>query len=154
MNASMIGSSPTNQAILDILFYLAIIIVIAAALVALGVWLSRKLREENQTRTPETGFTLADLKRMHREGRINDEEFERARQKWIQTQQESAGLTSSKASQSSQPTDAAGLDTVPEGEVPRDIPEPPKPPTDKSNDTPHPDSGDSEDDTPNGRADR
>jgi hypothetical protein len=52
---------------------------------AAGVmWLRRWLKEDDlPTTTGGIGFTLSDLRQLHREGKMTDEEYERARSKMV-----------------------------------------------------------------------
>ena len=43
------------------------------------VWVKRRMQAPDAT--PSPGFSLADLRELHRTGKISDEEFERARGK-------------------------------------------------------------------------
>jgi hypothetical protein len=45
--------------------------------------LRRKMKEEDVTTGPVAGFTLSDLRQMHRAGQITDAEFERAKEKVV-----------------------------------------------------------------------
>lgn len=59
----------------------AIAIVLAAALVlvALVAWARRRLVGGDDRDARPGGFTLSDLRQLHREGKMSDEEFERAK---------------------------------------------------------------------------
>ena len=54
---------------------------ILVAVVVVGfivvVWVKRRLQQPDSA--PTLGFSLADLRELHRTGKISDEEFERAR---------------------------------------------------------------------------
>ena len=52
------------------------VVVVGFFLVA---WVKRRMRPEDSG--PTLGFSLADLRELHRTGKISDEEFERARGK-------------------------------------------------------------------------
>jgi hypothetical protein len=45
--------------------------------------LRRKIKQEDVTAAPAAGFTLSDLRQMHRAGQISDGEFERAKEKVV-----------------------------------------------------------------------
>jgi hypothetical protein len=45
--------------------------------------LRRKIKQEDVTAAPAAGFTLSDLRQMHRAGQISDAEFERAKEKVV-----------------------------------------------------------------------
>jgi hypothetical protein len=55
-----------------------------------AVRLRRKLKQEDVTATPVAGFTLSDLRQMHRAGQITDAEFERAKEKVVLAAQKAA----------------------------------------------------------------
>ncbi len=67
----------------DIYSLLLILIVVAAAIGLFGFWLYRRLTRPLTEDEPEAGFTLSDLRRLHKEGQISDEEFARARGRLI-----------------------------------------------------------------------
>lgn len=73
-------SAATRQEAWSILTGLSLIVAagVAAAIVGFIIW-RRFTRDTEPTVTPDTAFTLADLRRLHREGQLSDEEFERAR---------------------------------------------------------------------------
>lgn len=61
------------------------LVVAVVALVALvGVMRLRKWLKEDDVSAGGVGFTLSDLRRLQREGKITDEEFERARSKMVE----------------------------------------------------------------------
>jgi hypothetical protein len=55
-----------------------LMIVIAAPVI---LWMRRRLAPGEESRGP--GFTLADLREMHKKGQMSDEEFERAKSKLL-----------------------------------------------------------------------
>ncbi len=65
--------------------YMLLLILIAFVTVAslVGLWLYRRMTRPLEDDQPEAGFTLSDLRRLHREGQMSDEEFERARGRLI-----------------------------------------------------------------------
>lgn len=64
----------------SIFFYLGLIVALAVVLV--GVALAVRRRVIGEDYTPES-FTLSDLRQMHADGELSDEEFESARRKMI-----------------------------------------------------------------------
>ncbi len=46
------------------------------------VWVKRRMQAQDPPTAP-LGFTLADLRELHRSGKMTDEEFERARGKMV-----------------------------------------------------------------------
>jgi len=57
------------------------LVLLAVVIVGFGlaVWVKRRLQQQDEG--PTIGFSLADLRELHRTGKISDEEFERARGK-------------------------------------------------------------------------
>jgi hypothetical protein len=57
------------------------LVLLAAVIVGfvLVLWVKRRLKHDDAA--PTLGFSLADLRELHRTGKISDEEFERARGK-------------------------------------------------------------------------
>ena len=54
-----------------------VLVAIAVAGFVLVAWVKRRIR--HQDTAPTIGFSLADLRELHRTGKISDEEYERAR---------------------------------------------------------------------------
>lgn len=73
-------SAATRAEAVSILTWLIVIVGVgvAAAVVGFFIWRAYN-RQEDTPLTPATAFTLADLRRLRREGQLSDEEFERAR---------------------------------------------------------------------------
>ena len=66
--------------------------IILIALVGLGLFVAVMIKKWLQQGDPPmaTGFTLSDLRRLHKSGQMSDEEFERARAKMIEAAQRAA----------------------------------------------------------------
>ena len=68
--------------------------IVILALLLLGMMaaarLRRKLKQEDVTTGPASGFTLSDLRRMHRAGQLTDAEFERAKERVVLAAQKAA----------------------------------------------------------------
>jgi len=62
-----------------------LIIVVAGAYVVM--WLRRRYWGADDGAAPSTGFTLADLRDLHRSGQISEEEFNRAKEKILAAHQ-------------------------------------------------------------------
>jgi hypothetical protein len=62
----------------SIIFWSLVLIVIVVAGLYVVLWVRRWLQEDNGE-PGGIGFTLGDLRALHRKGEITDEEFERAR---------------------------------------------------------------------------
>ena len=68
----------------NILFWSFGIILLLVVVAAPVIWWIRKRLSPNEDFKGE-GFTLADLRRLHKSGQMTDEEFERAKAKLIGT---------------------------------------------------------------------
>ncbi|MEX0776252.1 MAG: SHOCT domain-containing protein [Phycisphaeraceae bacterium] len=66
---------------------LFVLLAIMAAILGIGTLVSlliyRHFHRPDGDREPPTGFTLGDLRRLHRDGELNDEEYERAKARLI-----------------------------------------------------------------------
>ena len=72
------GQQRAGEQVVDIFVNLLLIVVAAVALVIVGLVVHRMVVGSARAREEE-GSTLSDLRRMHREGQLTDEEFERAK---------------------------------------------------------------------------
>jgi uncharacterized membrane protein len=72
----MIAAANDNRAIIVWSLVLLAVVIVGFVLV---LWVKRRL--QHQDMAPTLGFSLADLRELHRTGKISDEEFERARGK-------------------------------------------------------------------------
>jgi hypothetical protein len=61
------------------LVLIALIVVAFLVVMRLRTW----LQSDDGDAAPSIGFTLGDLRRLHKEGKMTDEEFERARAKMM-----------------------------------------------------------------------
>ena len=75
----MIAAATQNEYGKLFVWSLVLIVVVMAGF-AVVVWVKRRMQAEDPP-TASLGFTLADLRELHRTGKISDEEFERARGK-------------------------------------------------------------------------
>ena len=73
------GSAENTSSI----FVVMIFLLLAVVALFVGVAWARKRMNPNEDFHGE-GFTLADLRQMHKEGKLSDEEFERARVKMVE----------------------------------------------------------------------
>ncbi|MAE67300.1 MAG: hypothetical protein CMJ18_23810 [Phycisphaeraceae bacterium] len=78
---ALIAQSSPAAATSEILRSLAIIAVLAVVLVLVGVLVYRAV--QRRIETSDVPFTLGQLRRMHEEGKISDEEFERMKSAMI-----------------------------------------------------------------------
>jgi hypothetical protein len=68
-------------------------VLIAVLLIAMfwAMRLKRKLKQEDDVASvPAAGFTLSDLRQMHKAGQISDEEFNKAKEKIVAAAQKTA----------------------------------------------------------------
>jgi len=76
-------SSPIPVAADESLFLVSLLLI---GLVMAGFWLvtwvKKKVKEPDET--PAAAFSLADLRQLHRSGKLSDEEYERARSKMVE----------------------------------------------------------------------
>jgi hypothetical protein len=77
------GTTLTPNA--QLLIWGSVIILLATAGCFLAMVLRRSMTTPSQQISSPPGFTLSDLQRMHDEGKISDEEFNRAKAKMIAT---------------------------------------------------------------------
>ncbi len=63
----------------QIMMWIGVILLAAVFLGVVGYILRRRLLSEDDDPAAAEPFTLSDLRRLHREGQLSDEEFERAR---------------------------------------------------------------------------
>jgi len=75
--ASKAAHAERVQAANDILFWLAVAIIASTLIVIAGVWLYRRISRDDGS--AHDGFSLSELRRMHAEGRLSDEEYEKAK---------------------------------------------------------------------------
>jgi len=70
------------SAVGDILLYLGIIVGAAILLVVIGLVVRKKFQADDEPAI-RTSFTLSDLRQMHQQGQLTDEEFDRAKKALI-----------------------------------------------------------------------
>ncbi|MGD0540971.1 MAG: hypothetical protein ABSB33_05595 [Tepidisphaeraceae bacterium] len=73
--------------------FLLIMVIVATYAV---MWLRKRLWGPEDADLPATGFTLGDLKQLHREGKLTDQEFQLARDKVVAAAQAAAKRESAK----------------------------------------------------------
>jgi hypothetical protein len=77
----LLGQESRVGAVIGWSLVLIVLLIVGAAGV---MWLRRWMKEQDlPTSTGGIGFTLSDLRQLHREGKMTDEEFERARSKMV-----------------------------------------------------------------------
>ncbi len=77
-------------------------------LLIVGFWavtrLKRRMADTGPQPGAEAGFTLSDLRRLHREGQMSDEEFERAKAKIVEVARRNAAADASRTDNPPRPT--------------------------------------------------
>lgn len=76
----------TSQSIFRIAIPLLFLLLLSAVLVGALAVVRRKMHEGHMSHAPRD-FSLGDLRRLHREGKLNDEEFARAKAKLVGSMQ-------------------------------------------------------------------
>jgi hypothetical protein len=91
------ATSPVSVIVWSLVILALLVIGMGAAL-----RLRRKIKQEDTNPAPVTGFSLSDLRQMHRAGQLTDGEFERAKEKVV--------LAAQKAAERAAPTPGLPLD--------------------------------------------
>jgi len=65
-------------------FFWSFILIVLLMIGAAGVMRLRRWLKEEDVPTGGIGFTLSDLRQLHKQGKMTDEEFERARAKMVE----------------------------------------------------------------------
>lgn len=75
----------TQRQSIEILQWLGVLLVVAAVIAVAGLIARRLLlpRKDDDQAAVGAGFTLADLRQMHRDGQLTDEEFAAARGRMV-----------------------------------------------------------------------
>lgn len=74
----------------DIIFVCIFLLIVVLAAAYAVIWLRRRLWSQEDADLPSTGFSLGDLKQLHRQGKITDQEFQTARDKVVAAAQATA----------------------------------------------------------------
>jgi hypothetical protein len=74
----------------DIIFVCIFLLIVVLAAAYAVIWLRRRLWSQEDAEAPSTGFSLGDLKQLHRQGKITEQEFQTARAKVVATAQRQA----------------------------------------------------------------
>jgi hypothetical protein len=89
-----LADSDTGPGDIILVCVLLLIVVLAAAY---GVmWLRKRLWSDEDVELPAAGFTLGDLKQLHKSGKITDEEFQVARNKVLAAAKAAAERTAAR----------------------------------------------------------
>jgi hypothetical protein len=67
----------------DVIFVCIFLLIVVLAAAYAVIWLRRRLWSQEDADLPSTGFSLGDLKQLHRQGKITDQEFQTAREKVV-----------------------------------------------------------------------
>ena len=62
---------------------LLVLLLACLAGLAFVLWVRKWVKDETPAARQEVGFTLSDLRALHKSGKMSDEEFERAREKIV-----------------------------------------------------------------------
>jgi hypothetical protein len=82
-------SSPIpSEADVSLFLASAVLIGLTVAGFVLVTWVKKKIRQTDDG--PAVGFSLAELRQLHRSGKLSDEEFERARSKMVEALKKAA----------------------------------------------------------------
>jgi hypothetical protein len=74
-----------EDAYLSLTIWSVVLVVVLLVLFTVVAWLRKwTSRQDEPSQTPGTGFTLRELREMHEQGQITDQEFERTRAKVVQ----------------------------------------------------------------------
>jgi hypothetical protein len=74
----------------DIIFVCIFLLIVVFAAAYAVIWLRRRLWSQEDADLPSMGFSLGDLKQLHRQGKITDQEFQTARDKVVAAAQATA----------------------------------------------------------------
>jgi uncharacterized protein YneF (UPF0154 family) len=66
-----------TNALPSIIVWCLVLVVAIVVGFAIAVWVKRRITEPESPASP--GFSLEDLRQLHREGKLSDQEYERAR---------------------------------------------------------------------------
>ena len=76
-----LAQSRDLDAVTGVFKWIAVLLVVVVVLIVIALWLRRRFSDasEDEMMLSSTAFTLSDLRRMHAEGKMSDEEFEAAK---------------------------------------------------------------------------
>ncbi len=69
----------SNSPVWEILFHLGLLSIAALGLVLTGITFYHRIKAQDKNQVGGEPFTLSHLRCMHRDGQLNDEEFEKAK---------------------------------------------------------------------------
>jgi hypothetical protein len=78
---SLINLADDDTGAGDIIFVCVFLLIVVLAAAYGVMWLRKRLWSQDDLDMPAAGFTLGDLKQLHRAGKITDQEFQFAKDK-------------------------------------------------------------------------
>jgi cytochrome c-type biogenesis protein CcmH/NrfG len=84
------AATDSGSPVLSILFWAMVVIAAVVAAYFIIMRLKAWLSNESDTESMPIGFTLSDLRRLHADGKMSDEEFEKAKAKMIEATKKAA----------------------------------------------------------------
>jgi hypothetical protein len=88
MSIPLLAAEDTSAT--EVLLWSAAMLVLLAVGMAFAVRLKRRMKQVDDAPASMAGFTLSDLRQMHRAGQLTDEEFDRAKGKIVAAAQKAA----------------------------------------------------------------
>ena len=76
--------------VFSVVLWSAVLLVLLGVGLVWGMRFKRRMTQEDDGDAPPMGFTLGDLRRMHRAGQLNDAEFAKAKDKIIEAAKKAA----------------------------------------------------------------
>lgn len=107
------------------IFWLVLALILAVLLIGMLALLVRYWLTRRQDSGGAIGFTLADMRRMHREGLISDEEFEATKAKMIANHSAVSGIRETPQTPKAEPPGPAKDDSSSQDDEPPDQSAPP-----------------------------
>ncbi|MFK7790311.1 MAG: hypothetical protein AB8C95_12565 [Phycisphaeraceae bacterium] len=98
----------------QVYMWLGVIVVLAFLLAGIALWLRRRLFDDRDDQPP-MGFTLKDLRAMHAQGHLSDEELAAAEEKALSRSREHYLGDAAEAAEEDEPEDLGHLSTGSEG---------------------------------------
>ncbi|NJL31308.1 MAG: SHOCT domain-containing protein [Phycisphaerales bacterium] len=80
---NMLAQSPAAQNTRSIMVWAGVMLLVSVILIIVGVILYRWFNQPIKTDESDVGFTLDDLRLLHQQGQLSDDEYGRARDKLL-----------------------------------------------------------------------
>jgi hypothetical protein len=90
MRVAGVESNLADADPVGIVFACVFLLIVVLAGAYFVIWLRRRMWSSDDFDVPTTGFTLGDLRQLHRDGMITDAEFQHARDKVVAAAQKAA----------------------------------------------------------------